>query len=365
LALALSRRPLELYGVPAFAKMSALVTLLCSRVALARVNDSRAPMTGQEIVELAARVGRTSQRMLFVRVASAVLISGMASRLALGLAQLLTVPLARAYLLGSLAFLTSEMRGWARWPQHVFSEARDDCCICMEALLPSEENLEPEPPASPPPRALVLARLQNGPQNRWYGKFEVVLEAVDVHGPDPAPRRSAATAAGEWTLVVSAGATYRLCLSDGTDSSVATFTIRVAAPGQPSEVLAADLQLRLDADGSLGAGEPARWSFCGRHRRDQRKDSRVELLVAPLHADAPTGEGAGAAPEGAQVLELPVRGPPPRPSPPPPPLPVAALRCGHAFHEPCIKAWLQRNTRCPLCRESVRGSARQAFQAVF
>jgi len=338
-------------------------------------------MTGQEIVELTARVGRTSQRMLFVPVASAALISGMASRLALGLAQLVAVPLALAYLLGSLAFLTSEMRGWAatsrelkhhrrakaggEGPQHVFSEAQDDCCICMEALSPPEESPEPEAPALPPPRALVLARLQNGPQNRWYGKFEVVLEAVDVHGPDPAPRRSAATAAGEWTLVVSAGATYRLCLSDGTDSSVATFTIRVAAPGQPSEVLAADLQLRLDADGSLGAGEPARWSFCGRHRRDQRKDSRVELLVAPLHADAPTGEGAGAAPEGAQVLELPVRGPPPRPSPPPPPLPVAALRCGHAFHEPCIKAWLQRNTRCPLCRESVRGSARQAFQAVF
>ncbi|KAF7846461.1 hypothetical protein BT93_L4304 [Corymbia citriodora subsp. variegata] len=33
--------------------------------------------------------------------------------------------------------------------------------------------------------------------------------------------------------------------------------------------------------------------------------------------------------------------------------------CGHVYHESCIKEWLARNQRCPLCRGSVR-EAREA-----
>uniref|UniRef100_A0A7S4T1P8 RING-type domain-containing protein n=1 Tax=Alexandrium monilatum TaxID=311494 RepID=A0A7S4T1P8_9DINO len=375
LATALSRRPLELYSEPAFAQMAALVTLLCSRVVLLLINHSRTPMTSQEIVELCARVGRTSQRMLFVPVVSSALISGLASRLALGLAQLVAVPLALVYLFGSLVFLTSEMRGWAatsrelkehrraracaQAPEHIFSEARDDCCICMEALSPPEQ--EPWVPPPPPQRALVLVRLENGPRHRWYGKFEVVLEAADLEGPQPQPLRSPATAGGEWRLAVNAGPAYRLRLLDSNGQCITEISFRIPAEGQPLDGPAPDAEPHMEA-GALGGGPPASWSFPGQHRRDQRQDSRVELWAVPRVADGVVSEDAQTLPVGVQVLELPERQPP---APPPPPLPVAALRCGHAFHEPCIKAWLRRNTRCPMCREVVRGFARHAFQAVF
>ncbi|MDV3181289.1 MAG: RING finger domain-containing protein, partial [Candidatus Phytoplasma australasiaticum] len=29
------------------------------------------------------------------------------------------------------------------------------------------------------------------------------------------------------------------------------------------------------------------------------------------------------------------------------------LRCGHEFHEGCIKQWLLRKNDCPICRASV------------
>ncbi|XP_051150336.1 RING-H2 finger protein ATL64-like [Andrographis paniculata] len=29
---------------------------------------------------------------------------------------------------------------------------------------------------------------------------------------------------------------------------------------------------------------------------------------------------------------------------------IAELGCGHDFHVDCIKQWLRRNNRCPLCR---------------
>ncbi|KAG2497203.1 hypothetical protein HYH03_004792 [Edaphochlamys debaryana] len=39
---------------------------------------------------------------------------------------------------------------------------------------------------------------------------------------------------------------------------------------------------------------------------------------------------------------------------------VAALRCGHAFHQDCALMWLARETRCPLCREPAVGLSRHA-----
>ncbi|KAK5985337.1 RING-type domain-containing protein [Trichostrongylus colubriformis] len=30
---------------------------------------------------------------------------------------------------------------------------------------------------------------------------------------------------------------------------------------------------------------------------------------------------------------------------------IAALRCGHTFHFPCISEWIKRSDTCPICRE--------------
>ena len=27
------------------------------------------------------------------------------------------------------------------------------------------------------------------------------------------------------------------------------------------------------------------------------------------------------------------------------------LRCGHLYHQKCLKDWLKKSTRCPLCKE--------------
>lgn len=33
---------------------------------------------------------------------------------------------------------------------------------------------------------------------------------------------------------------------------------------------------------------------------------------------------------------------------------TSTLRCGHEFHAGCIYKWLERDTRCPMCREDTR-----------
>jgi len=43
---------------------------------------------------------------------------------------------------------------------------------------------------------------------------------------------------------------------------------------------------------------------------------------------------------------------------------VVQLPCGHAFHGACIGPWLQREARCPLCRQAARGIDR-VLEVVF
>jgi len=44
---------------------------------------------------------------------------------------------------------------------------------------------------------------------------------------------------------------------------------------------------------------------------------------------------------------------------------VEHLRCGHAYHSPCITKWLERNASCPICRESQHpGASSQAAAPV-
>eukprot|EP01050_Picozoa_sp_SAG11_P006468 SAG11_NODE_503_length_8890_cov_30.658628_2_plen_54_part_00 len=47
-----------------------------------------------------------------------------------------------------------------------------------------------------------------------------------------------------------------------------------------------------------------------------------------------------------------------------PPTAVSELPCGHRFHSVCIGEWLQRQTRCPLCRRAVYGMGR-VLEIVF
>ena len=34
---------------------------------------------------------------------------------------------------------------------------------------------------------------------------------------------------------------------------------------------------------------------------------------------------------------------------------IGMLPCGHCFHSDCIGHWLQREARCPLCRQAAHG----------
>mmetsp|Transcript_11272 Transcript_11272/g.25862 ORF Transcript_11272/g.25862 Transcript_11272/m.25862 type:complete len:1081 (-) Transcript_11272:225-3467(-) len=118
LASELSTRPLEMYGRPAFAKVAAVTSLACSRIALMVI--SRGGLSEQEAIQCTARIGRTSQRLLFIPVLSVAALSQVGSRIALGVAGLLALPFTLIYIGGSVIFLMAEVNQWqltAVWAQ--------------------------------------------------------------------------------------------------------------------------------------------------------------------------------------------------------------------------------------------------------
>lgn len=44
---------------------------------------------------------------------------------------------------------------------------------------------------------------------------------------------------------------------------------------------------------------------------------------------------------------------------------VEMMICGHAFHTACIKRWLDKSSRCPLCREVIVAGRGRMVQALF
>ena len=30
------------------------------------------------------------------------------------------------------------------------------------------------------------------------------------------------------------------------------------------------------------------------------------------------------------------------------------LNCGHIYHKDCIDVWIEKNTKCPLCRADIK-----------
>mmetsp|Transcript_12569 Transcript_12569/g.28408 ORF Transcript_12569/g.28408 Transcript_12569/m.28408 type:complete len:1016 (-) Transcript_12569:152-3199(-) len=217
----LSSRPFEMYSVPVFAKVAAVVGLSCSRISLLVGRN----MSWQEQVELAARIGRTSQRMLFIPVLSLAMISQVGSWIMLGFAGLAAAPLTLVYITCSVGFLAGEVAVWRR------SSAR-------------------------------LAAHREQPRYTLAG-------AAGSAQPKPC----SFTPASEAKL---------LFCEDGEECTVCM---------EPMQIPPSDVVL-------VGARE------------------------------------------------------------------VVALRCGHAFHEECIRTWCSKSSRCPLCREVVAGRG-NILQALF
>lgn len=406
----LSQRPLELYATPLFSKIVAVITIVSSRMALSVSSDSS--MTEREIAELAARAGRTSQRMLFVPII---------------IAAFVPVSLALMYMTGSLAFLYSEMRTWrstgrdlgllrSRHAQPSTTARRgqeevvllthptqgiaysaddtDECCICLEPLREdTREGAASSGPAlqQPQPRVTIALRMENGPQNRWFGPFIATLEVTELAGagseeliPQEYSRRTAHSSKGEWILAVDAGSMYRVRLlgqsPGGRTQELTSVNLAVTSGPAPQRPVAPRGCVEL----WIGATEqqPATsWPFWGQHRLCPGKCSTLrfetcEAQAASAGAGRPLGwRACGPAwvlgtSGHTRVLEIPPRPLGQPPSPPKPPVSstegaVVTLKCGHAFHTTCIKAWLRNSSRCPLCREVVRGRRAQAMQALF
>jgi len=390
----LSERPLALFGMPSFAAVAAIVTMAYSRCVL--MAASRERMTTREMVELAARVGRTSQRMLFLPVLGATLLSGITSRLALGLAQAVAVPLAFLYVGGSLLFLCGEMRTWRitsrdllSYPRRQnivsYSEAVDvfspervlsgDCSICLEPF--PEATVIPdvkEEKVDKPIRVAVQVRLENGPRD-WlrrpiHGCLEV-SEAVhsEVGGEASIQNhRSDSTKHGEWRLVVNTGSVYRVRLINPDGARVVTeFTLHACLADSASNTCncrgAADVRLELtrssEPNGVVLSSGPLSWFFDGQRRHRAEAQSEVQLSATQADALDLT--------RGMPSLEMPLPATRPESAGTPPVL-LRTLRCGHTFHEHCIAEWCRQSTRqaarCPLCREVLRGRGR-VLQILF
>jgi len=139
------------------------------------------------------------------------------------------------------------------------------------------------------------------------------------------------------------------------------------------------------------------WAFDGRHRADSTQPSELKLQLTQMMANGHVRPISNDTMHELQNRSVPVVETPcvavPRPlveastggsSPtevapgackavtaqkvsqvtPVIPTGVVALGCGHALHEECIRRWLERSARCPLCREAVRGR-RQVLQGIL
>jgi hypothetical protein len=389
--MALSDRPLLLFADSTFALISATVTLSYSRIALMMI--SKGNLTSREAVELAARVGRTSQRIMFVPILLALLLLGFSSRIALRSIQIASVPLALVYIVGSLLVFLGEVNSWIitsrnllRHPERRTLATNDaiaeiwslteapsevfagDCPICLESLQPEVEQSND----SEFRRVVISAKLMNGPREGLRrNPVDVSLE-IDGERSDNCslkqPLRSESTTAGEWTVHVNVGETYTMrivnCRPTRALGILRTRTLRWSVLSEFRLRVVAS-QTADDIDGlvsvALSPGWNSRihmWEFPGRQRKDTSLNS--QLLLNVMRVDDSTNP---ACTQVAGVPELVVPELPEPPAPPEPPRPCV-IRCGHAFHEHCIGKWLKSSHCCPLCREAVSGPGR-AFQALF
>lgn len=191
----LASRPLRLFGLPTFVTVSALAMLTYSRVAYFMAGQLQAADdlvteedVREEVVELVARVARTSHRLLFAPMLISILCFAVVPSLPPVVTQLLVWGLCFVYFSGSMVFLYGELRSWAHSRDHIFrsrigaggstvdgdgtvrgvgtraakplfvpcdkaesvfgrkatySQVDEQCSICMEMLCPTTACVEP------------------------------------------------------------------------------------------------------------------------------------------------------------------------------------------------------------------------------
>jgi len=322
--------------------------------------------------------------MLLVPLSATWLLSGYRERMVWGFAQAIIVALVALYLIASTTFLWGEMRVWAqsnaelcrRRPaakkavaeyviEHIFCQRGDACAVC---LGPMGEDVAPPP--SPPQRVLLLVRLQNGPQSgRWLrSAIPISLNVAAKSGYLAQSRSSVMAQQGEWRLAVDVEKVYVLRLV-AHEKQAADHVIDISSPSAPEtqrtelrlqvvtpEVLAddsADVILRLGDE--RDAATPAAWQFSGARRAQARIPSELKF-----EWDSPAARGPPVL-DLSTVAAQQALGPPEEEPDVGPPV---GLPCGHAFHEACIKSWLEQRSRCPLCNEITRGK-RRLLQVIF
>lgn len=393
LTASLADRPLEMFADPAFATVAATVTMACSRVAL--WIRSANGLTPQETKELAARIGRTSQRVLFIPMLLSALFSSISSQTAVRLLQVVGLPLLLVYILASVLFFCGEIRGWRATssqlhqlqaerlagsagsrtrtsgplgdaPAKALVKDGAECCICLEPLTTESDaadeagEVDEQEEEQREVNVTIRAELVNGPRSPWYSgsrDIGVSLEVAEcprdgaIALNESTHLRSNITANGTWKLHLWSARVYsvRLVNPSPRTSTPLLLEAKLQVLSRSTEV-AADTCIILDLEGDRSTGA---LHFPGKRRKDPSNHSELRLQGAPVDpgADHQLRE------IGVEELNLAhVHQPVPTTLASAPETgPVKVTRCGHFFHESCIKEWMKHQNRCPLCRESLSG----------
>lgn len=372
----LAESPIELFARPGFAVISATTTMAFSRLAL--VNTQSSSLAIRERIRLATRMGRTSQRMLLIPILVSATCSKTASLVVMRLAYVV-VPFGVFYVFACLLFAHNEVRGWAATTRDLKKSRRskavvefvqnldesDDCAICLEPLRGDSKHS-----AECLRHVAVSVVVKNAPRTCMHepATLELRVWHIDENGiPSHDCCVSCTTTLGKFYLTLNADATYWISLIDKnwTSRTMTKLTLQVthalASRSQRNPVGKAGICLVLEGPPDGARSMPADWEFEGMFNPASGPS------VLKFHATAPeVGALTCARTNKVPVLEMADLGPPTALiTVTTPQQEVELMNCGHAFHTKCIKEWLGRNNRCPLCREVIVAGRMRLAQALF